>query len=431
MSIEPLYAVPHLTTALDGPLHQLESLLLTYQGKIEAWLRSEWLEHPAPFYTSVDLRNAGFKLAPVDTNLFPAGFNNLNRAFLPLCIQAIQTALERTCPKAANILLIPENHSRNQFYFESLATLIDIITKAGFSAHIGSLEPGLEQPRTISVSGGRHLCIEPVSREGNRLVTPDFSPCMILLNNDLSAGTPDILKGLEQPVIPSPALGWATRSKTTHFGHYKQVAATFGALIGMDPWWIDPLFRNCGEINFMKHEGEYCLAHNTEILLTEIQKKYDEYGIRDKPFVIIKSDSGTYGMAVMTVHSPEDAINLNRKQRTKMSSNKDGRAVSQVILQEGVYTYETWGNPPAFAEPVVYLIDHFVVGGFYRVHTERGPNENLNAPGMKFEPLAFADCCNSPSQTMAPNADPNRFYAYGVIARLAQLAAAREATNLV
>jgi oxygen-independent coproporphyrinogen-3 oxidase len=26
----------------------------------------------------VDLRNAGFKLAPVDTNLFPAGFNNLN-----------------------------------------------------------------------------------------------------------------------------------------------------------------------------------------------------------------------------------------------------------------------------------------------------------------------------------------------------------------
>ena len=31
---------------------------------------------------------AGFKLAPVDMNLFPAGFNNLNPAFLPLSVEA-------------------------------------------------------------------------------------------------------------------------------------------------------------------------------------------------------------------------------------------------------------------------------------------------------------------------------------------------------
>ncbi|OAD21355.1 glutamate--cysteine ligase [Candidatus Thiomargarita nelsonii] len=109
-----------------------------------------------------------------------------------------------------------------------------------------------------------------------------------------------------------------------------------------------------------------------------------------------------------------------------MSSTKEGQKISQVILQEGVYTFETWGSKKAVAEPVVYMIDHFVVGGFYRVHTTRGINENLNAPGMHFEPLAFINSCITPDQNMAPDADPNRFYAYGVIARLALLAAARE-----
>jgi glutamate--cysteine ligase len=106
MSIEHLHAVPHLTTARSGPLQQIERLLLTRQSDIEAWLRTEWRKTPAPFYCSVDLRNAGFKLAPVDTNLFPAGFNNLNPAFLPLCIQAVQSALERVCPTARGVLPI-------------------------------------------------------------------------------------------------------------------------------------------------------------------------------------------------------------------------------------------------------------------------------------------------------------------------------------
>jgi glutamate--cysteine ligase len=78
------------------------------------------------------------------------------------------------------------------------------------------------------------------------------------------------------------------------------------------------------------------------------------------------------------------------------------------------------------AEPVVYMIDHFVVGGFYRVHTERGKDENLNAPGMHFESLAFQTCCTLPNPDCEPDDLPNRFYAYGVVARLALLAAALE-----
>jgi glutamate--cysteine ligase len=432
-------AVPHLTTALTGPLQKLETLLLERQANIEQWFRARWNETPAPFYCSVDLRNAGFKLAPVDTNLFPAGFNNLNPAFQPLSVHAIQAAVERICPTARGTLIIPENHTRNVFYFESLAALIEMLGLAGLQVRVGSLLPDLTEPREVALPSGRRVLLEPLRRVGNKLRVADFEPCFVLLNNDLSAGRPAILENLGQPVVPPLALGWCNRLKSNHFTHYRNIATEFAELLGIDPWFIDPAFRRCGMIDFQKRDGEECLASNVEAVLDTIQKKYHEYGIDQDPFVIVKADAGTYGMAIMTVKDPEDVRDLNRKQRTKMAHAKEGQAVTNVIVQEGVYTFETWGTANAVAddtkdgggrgavaEPVVYMIDHFVVGGFYRVHTSRGPDENLNAPGMQFEPLAFAGPCIYPDRGRMPGTSPNRFYAYGVVARLALLAAARE-----
>jgi glutamate--cysteine ligase len=91
-----------------------------------------------------------------------------------------------------------------------------------------------------------------------------------------------------------------------------------------------------------------------------------------------------------------------------------------------VYTFERWGEEQATAEPVVYMIDRYVVGGFYRVHAGRSNQENLNAPGSSFKQLGFAGTCSHPDCSLEPDARPNRFYAYGVVARLALLAAARE-----
>jgi len=48
------------------------------------------------------------------------------------------------------------------------------------------------------------------------------------------------------------------------------------------------------------------------------------------------------------------------------------------------------------------MIDRYVVGGFYRVNAERGIDENLNAPGASFVPLAFAES----SQLPRPGAKP-------------------------
>ncbi len=425
MNVQALQMVPHLVTANNGPLELIESRLLENQSQIEAWFRRQWQQTPAPFYASVDLRNAGFKLAPVDTNLFPAGFNNLNPNLLPLAYHATQSVMQRLHAEACEVLIIPENHTRNMFYLESLSTLANILRQAGYETRVGSLLPDIGSGKDIELPSGRILKLEPIQREGDKITVGDSTPCLILLNNDLSSGYPEILENIAQPIIPPLELGWTKRLKSQHFAVYRDLATEFANLVDLDPWLIDPLSRNCGCIDFMKQEGYECLEKHVSELLAAIQNKYSEYGINKKPFLFVKADSGSYGMGVMTISSVDEISKLNRKQRTRMDATKEGQKVEKVIIQEGVYTSEKLdGN--AVAEPVVYMIDHFVVGGFYRVHTRKSHTDNLNSPGMHFEPLAFADACCSPDQTSGPNAEPNRFYAYGVIARLALLAAARE-----
>ena len=420
--------VPHLTTALSGPLLALEKTFLDNATTIEHWLRSQWNEHTPPFYASVDLRNAGFKLAPVDTNLFPGGFNNLNPAFLPLCVQAAMAAIDRICPDARRLLLIPENHTRNIFYLTNVARLAQILRHTGLHVRIGSLLPEVVSPTTLDLPDGQQLVLEPLRRlgaDGRRLGLDGFDPCAVLLNNDLSAGVPPILQGLhEQFVIPPLHAGWATRRKSRHFEAYQEVADAFAAHLGIDPWLINPEFGLCTQVNFHDGSGSECLAANVDMVLARIRAAYREHGIDAKPFVIVKADAGTYGMGIMTVHDASEVQSLNRRQRNKMAVVKEGMPVSEVLIQEGVPTCETVDE--GTAEPVVYMIDRYVVGGFYRVNPQRGVDENLNAPGMSFKPLGFETSCSLPDVGLDPDAPPNRFYAYGVVARLALLAAALE-----
>lgn len=416
--------VPHLTTALNGPLLELEKRIIHAQPTIEHWFRTQWMDHRVPLYASVDLRNSGFKLAPVDTNLFPGGFNNLNPDFLPLCVQAAQSAIEKICPDARGVLLIPENHTRNLFYLQNVAQLVTVLRSAGMKVRVGSLLPEITKPTTLDLPNGGSLTLEPMLRTKNRLHLADFEPCVVLLNNDLSGGVPEILKNLEQEVLPPLVAGWTTRRKSTHFAAYERVANEFAEMLEIDPWLINPYFGQCGKIDFHQRSGEDCLAAQVDHVLQNIQMKYNEYGVKESPFVIVKADAGTYGMGIMTVKDASEVRDLNRKQRNKMAVVKEGLEVSDVLVQEGVYTFESIND--AVAEPVVYMVDHFVVGGFYRVHTGRGVDENLNAPGMHFVPLAFETSCTLPNPDFSPDAIPNRFYSYGVVARLALLAASVE-----
>jgi len=415
--------VPHLS-ALHGPILELENRINTEKPIIEHWFRKQWSENSVPFYCSVDLRNSGFKLAPVDTNLFPGGFNNLNPEFIPLCVQAMMAAVEKICPSAHSILLIPENHTRNLFYLQNVAAIQTIMQHSGLNVRIGSLLPEIESPTAFDLPDGQSITLEPVVRKNNQLSVENFDPCAVLLNNDLSNGVPEILKNLDQVVIPPLHAGWSTRKKSEHFKAYNQVAEEFGQLVDIDPWLLNPFFTSCGKINFREKKGEDCVANSTNKILGMIREKYQQYGVKEEPFVIVKADSGTYGMGIMTVKDGAEVYQLNRKQRNKMAVVKEGQSVTNVLVQEGVYTFENINQ--AVAEPVIYMIDHYVVGGFYRVHTGRGKDENLNAPGMHFVPLSFNSDCLMPNCINPQSLMPSRFYVYGVIARLALLAAAKE-----
>ena len=423
--------VPHLITALNGPINELEQRILDSTPAIERWFRLEWMEHTPPFYCSVDVRNAGFKLAPVDTNLFPGGWNNLTPEMLPLAVQAAMAAIEKICPEARNLLVVPENHTRNTFYLANVLQLKRIFHQAGLNVRFGSLSSEIKEPTTINLPTGESIIIEPLIRTKNRLGLKDFDPCTILLNNDLSAGIPGILEDInEQYLLPPLHAGWSVRRKSRHFKAYEEVSKRFGKLLGIDPWLINPMFAQCGEVDFTEDKGMECLTTNVDALLAKIKRKYKEYGINEKPFVVVKADNGSYGMGIMTVRDVKDLDALNRKRKNKMSPPKDDRPLSGVIIQEGVLTNERVND--AVAEPVVYMMDRYVVGGFYRIHAERGIDENLNAPGASFVPLAFADSGRLPQPGEKPgSSSPNRFYMYGVIGRLAMLAASYEleATN--
>ncbi|WP_157268698.1 glutamate--cysteine ligase [Azohydromonas aeria] len=409
--------VPSLVTAVPGPTGALERTILDAAPAIERWFEREWSACPAPFYSSVDVRHAGFKLAPVDTNLYPGGWNNLAPAMLARATEAARAALQRLQPAEPTLLLIPENHTRNLFYLANVARLQQLLQGAGLQVRVGSLLPEVLSPTELALPDGATLLLEPLRRRGARIGLDGFDPALVLLNNDLSAGVPAPLQELQgQRLLPPLHAGWHVRRKSTHFRHHEAVATRLARLLGIDPWLLHPLSTHCGGLDFAEGIGLQRLQHEVDALLKRIGQHYAEHGIGDKPFVVVKADNGTYGMGIMTVRDAAELSQLGRRARNKMHIIKDGQQTTGVIVQEGVPTLERVDG--GTAETVVYMLDCQVAGAFHRVHPERGTDQNLNAPGARFVPLAEA--------AVDAAASKDRFYPYAVAARLAALAAAHE-----
>jgi glutamate--cysteine ligase len=138
--------VPHLITALTGPINELEQRVLDSMPAIERWFRLEWMEHTPPFYSSVDIRNAGFKLAPVDTNLFPGGWNNLTPEMLPLAVQAAMAAIEKICPEARNLLIDSREPHPQHLLPEQRGAVAAHLHMAGLNVRMGSISPEIKDP---------------------------------------------------------------------------------------------------------------------------------------------------------------------------------------------------------------------------------------------------------------------------------------------
>ena len=418
-------------------LEQLRAAVSNKFADVEEWLRAAFVKSPPPFYASTDLRNNGNKIAPVDTNLFPGGFNNLPPACYPLAAALLSRQMSGLCPGMKSVLLVPEKHTRNAVYADNVAVLKHLLELAGIRVCLGADSPS---PVMMTTSSGRALILSPIETdetkeaEGKRPHCGGFYPCAVLLNNDMSAGVPPVLADAAIPVMPPARMGWQTRRKSDHFHHYRRAAEQLADVLAIDPYLLCADFAVCPDVDFHRREGMECLAAAVDETLAEIKIKYREYGIKDSPFVVLKDNAGTYGMGVMTVSDAAEVFAVNRKTRNKMSVGKGGALIKEILIQEGVATIDKIEG--AAAEPVVYAIGGAVAGGFWRINDTRGASDNLNSRGMRFSP--FADSC-APSkagedlQTDDSLQSENDLqsggslhYVYGVIARLSNLAAARE-----
>jgi glutamate--cysteine ligase len=410
--------VPHLLPALTGPINELEQRLLDTSPLIERWFRLEWMEHTPPLYCAARLRNAGFKLAPVDIHLHPDGWHHLSQQTLPQAVQAAQAAIEKICPEARNLLIVPENGTPSADYLASLQRLQEIFHMAGLNVRFGSIDPALNRPATYPLPDGGQIVLEPTQRTRHRVMLKDFDPCTVLLNNSLRAGAPGILEDLhEQYLLPPLQAGGSVRRKSQHADCHEEVSKRFGKLIGIDPWLISPWFARCDDVNLRTAAGSEGVRAQVEALLAKVRRKYKEYGILEKPFVVIKPDrGGQRGAGILTVR---DVKELN------YPDSLPALPQGEVIVQEGVLTHERIND--AVAEPMVYMIDRYVVGGFYRAHAGLRQDQSLSAPGAQLVPLAFDGAALLPKPGARGTASgPNRFYMYGVVARLALVAASYE-----
>lgn len=398
----------------------LVELLSTRGEEIDAWLGEQAAQTPPHLYNSVDLRHSGSKLVPVDTNLYPAGFNNLSPAAKIRAIAAFKTYIAHHHPTARKLLIFPESHTRNLAYLDNLHVLQELLTAAGLDVRIGN--PALEQPsQEIQSASGAWLTQWRLTRNGAQLETAEgYVPDLVVLNNDLTPGIPEILHRAAQPVTPPVWMGWFQRRKSTHFEAYEQIAKAFADAFSLDPWWISASFARCGMVNFRERTGLECVALHVEKVLHAVRRKYEEYGITQEPYVFIKADSGTYGMGIMTARSGDELFEMNKKTRNKMQVIKEGAENHEVIIQEGVMTVDLVKEQ--FAEPMIYLVGGTPVGGAYRINGARDSQNNLNATGM-----AFTGMCDEAEHASARvQVKSCNFRVYGLIARLAALAAARE-----
>jgi glutamate--cysteine ligase len=404
----------------------LDSLMDAHGDAMAAWIADRALCARVPIYCSADVRDSGTKTACVDLNVFPAGFNNLCETYLEQAMASVTPLLEQRFRgwEYKRVLIIPEAHSRNKFYNAHLRSLRQLLERAGLDVTIASMPVDGEEPATELITfDGRHVPVTPVTRQANTLVGSNGEQFdWVLLNNDLSDGTIDWLEDLEQLILPPPCFGWHARSKYRFFDCYRIVVEEIAREFKFDPWLLWPRTDIVRDVDFDSEAGRAEVAAAVARMLSAIKAKYREYGIDDEPKVFIKNDTGTYGIGIMVVSSPEEVMAMNRKARNKMAVGKGRVPITSVVVQESVPTQVQ--TDEFMMEPVVYMVGIEVIGVFLRANVDKGAQDNLNARGMSFYRYCSLHPEKPPSECIC---SPENVSLYQIVGKLGALACALEA----
>lgn len=366
-------------------LDLLSNKISSKSKKISEWLSTHSDRILIPLYTSVDLRFSDHKIAPVDANVFPAGFNNLTEKFQDNSGKLFKESISSDYPNAKKILIVPELNTRNPYYWENIYVIKSILEKQGFDIRVGIVDDGFTESEVSFISQTKNEIVahKVLQKKDCTVYTEGFTPDVILINNDFSEECPKSLRNIRQPVLPPIEIGWHTRRKDIHFHFYNKLAGELATILDIDPWHISIETRFEKGIDFDDPDDRERASVTADLLLKVLNQQYSERGLKYSPSIFVKSNSGTYGMAVISVDKAEKIKNLNSKNRKKMRVAKGGVVVKDVVLQEGIPTSLTM-NGGSTAEPVIYMVDCKVGGMFYRVNKGKDAFSNLNSSGMEF-----------------------------------------------
>ena len=359
-------------------VHDLAQRLEDNRERITEWMKLKRSEVPIPIYGSVDIRDSGWKVAVVDANHFPAGFNNVSREDESRISSLLSDHILRKHPECKWVHLYPESHTRNPGYVENIATIKRLIIGAGFRCTVGS--PELEGHGSLDGISGP-LVLEQVIVDGESLLIEHEKPDLVMLNNDLTEG---MLPGLEtNQVSPPPHMGWQRRRKSEHYACLQSYVDEIAEILDIDPWHLLTDWFVSEDKCLEKDTCRKILAAEVDEFLARISERYHLLGIDRQPVAFIKNDRGTYGLGIMSVTSGEQLLTLSNRKFKRLMYSKGGADVDNFLIQEGVPTMlKTLEGAPV--EPVVYLIDGEAASWFYRINSKKGEMENLNSPSAEF-----------------------------------------------
>jgi glutamate--cysteine ligase len=396
---------------------QLDNFACCRWNEINAYIDQMMANLPVPLTSSVDIREGREKYAPVDHNMYPAGFNNVCALDLDAGSRTFAQEIKKLVPEAKRIAIIPESNTKNVFYLDHLAILGKTIRDAGYEVLFVSLDPELfateSTPLSLLSFSKYDVAIHKGSIKDGKLTAAGESIDLAILNHDQSNPLPVDWNSLSTPVAPTPKIGWFVRQKNTHFAFYKKVADEFCAHFSINPDLIQAKFRAVEDVDFAEKGGLEKLADEVETLKKDIPEGAS---------VFIKGSQGTYGMGIMVVKSGEEILSMNRRDRNKMDIGKNKIKFTKVLVQEGVETVLKYEDMPA--EVTIYLVGGKAMGGFMRANSERDSVSNLNAKGMVFRKYCI-------SEIKQNNDFQCKEAIYSVIARLSTLAGALEISEVL
>lgn len=401
---------------------ELEQFFCHNWNLVNAWIDEAQRKLPQPITSSVDVRESKTKYAPVDHNMYPAGFNNLCNKDLLKCSDLFRERFDEIKKGLKRVGILPESHTKNKFYLDHLYKLKSTIEMAETEVTLFSPDPNLFAEVTgnsieLESQSGYKVVIHRAKVENSVFVAVDptvtFNFDVIVLNNDQSVPLNVEWKTLQTPIHPSPFVGWFRRQKIHHFAKYRDVANEFCAHFSINPDLIQAHFSAAENVDFETKEG-------LDVIGTEVDKLLAT--LPSGSSVFVKASQGTYGMGISVVASGDEIRNMNRKGRNKMDVGKNNLKFTSVLIQEGVETIVKYDNAPA--EVTIYLVNGRSSGGFMRTNPLKGTQANLNAQGMIYQKLCLSDVKQDCDHTI-------KEAVYSVIARLSVLAASYEMKELM